>query len=465
MSSRDRPPAPVRGAGRRPPTSRSPDVADAVAERVEACVPPGAALCVGLSGGLDSSVLLAGLAARSARLARPLRALHVHHGLSTNADAWAAHCERVCAALGVPLAVARVAVDRRSSLGLEAAARAARYAVFAQRPEPFVALAHHREDQAETVLLQLVRGAGVKGLAAMPESRSLGPGAPVLLRPLLGIPRPALRAWAARHGLEWIEDESNACRDQDRNFLRAEVLPRIAERFPAWDEAFARSARHAASAAELLDALATLDGAPPEAGRDLELRASLGPSRRANVLRAFLARNGLPMPSQARLEDIARQLFGARADAALRLEHGGAVLRRHRGRARLVAATEALAPWRVAWKGEPGVVLPAGLGEVRFEPARGEGLEAAKARGRGWHFAPRRGGERLRLAPGRPSRTLKNLLREAGVAAWRRDSLPLLFHGERLVWAPGVGIDADYACPPGADGLSPSWAVAGDAPL
>src|ERR1700681_2443010 len=178
-------------------------------------LPPGAAVCIGLSGGVDSVVLLDLLAREGAR---HLSAVHVHHGLSPNADAWADFCARLCAKRGVPLEVVKVHVDRNSMLGVEAAARAARYAVYAKRPEPFVALAHHLDDQAETVLMQLLRGTGLKGIAAMPELRSLRGTGVQIFRPLLGHSRAALHAYAQERGLRWIEDESNAATRHDRNF-------------------------------------------------------------------------------------------------------------------------------------------------------------------------------------------------------------------------------------------------------
>jgi tRNA(Ile)-lysidine synthase len=410
---------------------------------------------VGLSGGLDSVVLLDLLARIAPARGHRVSAVHVHHGLSPNADAWAAFCAQACAGRDVPLHVERVEVDRAAAEGLEAAARAARYAVYTARPEPVVALAHHLDDQAETLLLQLLRGTGVKGGAGMPEMRQL-PGSRVrIFRPLLPFSRGALRDHALARGLRWIEDESNASLGHDRNFLRHEIAPRLDERFAGWREALARFARHAASAADLLRELARIDGVGARAGEGLRLDPGLDDARRANALRALLALEGLPMPSEARLAEMARQLYEARGDARVRVRHAGAVLVRHRGIVQVAAALSDDAGWRLEWHGEPDVDLGAGRGRVRFERATGAGL--AEAIGPGWHFARRRGGERLRLDAGRPSRTLKNLLREAAVPEWQRDRLPLLFHGERLAWAPGIGVAAEFACAPGMPGLVPAW--------
>jgi tRNA(Ile)-lysidine synthase len=231
-----------------------------------------------------------------------------------------------------------------------------------------------------------------------------------------------------------------------------------------------RFARHAASANELLDQLATLDGVPARPGEALALAPALAPERRANALRAFLARNAVAMPSEARLAEIARQLFEAREDARVRIDHGGIAIVRHQGGARIErdlapAMVPAQSPWRVDWHREREVDLGADRGIVHFDSTRGEGIAADPARSGRWYFAPRSGGETLRLGDNRPTRTLKNLLQEREIPMWQREKLPLLFHEDRLVWVPGVGIAAEYACKEGQEGFQPSWRVAGKAPV
>jgi tRNA(Ile)-lysidine synthase len=430
-----------------------------IADRLEAAVAPRAAICVGFSGGLDSMVLLDALARVAPARGHAVSAVHVHHGLSANADAWADFCANACAARGIAIAVERVHVRRPARDGLEAAARAARYAIYAARAEPVVALAHHLDDQAETLLLQVLRGTGLKGLAGMPELRALPGSRVALFRPLLGIARATLREEARRRELEWIEDESNASLGPDRNFIRHEIAPRLDARFEGWREAAARCASHAGAGLGLLDELARVDGVARAPGEGLALDRSLPSARRANALRAFLALEGLAMPSEARLAEMARQLYEARADARVRIAHDGVMLARHRGIARIArdAAGEAGEAWRVAWRGEEELDLGSGRGSIRFAPALGAGIPAALRAAGEWHFAPRRGGERVRLAAGSRSRTLKNLLREASIPEWERVRLPLLFQGERVAWVPGIGVAADFACAPGAPGLVPAW--------
>ncbi len=435
---------------------------EALAARVAARIVPGTSVCAGLSGGLDSVVLLELLAGLRETHGLALSAVHVHHGLSPHADAWASACERLCAALGVPLAVVRVRVERDGALGLEAAAREARYCAFAAQGAAVVALAHHLDDQAETVLLQLLRGAGLKGVAAMPYWRQL-PGTPVaLFRPLLDCTRSELVAHARERGLEWIEDESNESSAFDRNFLRLEVAPLLDARFPAWRRSLARFARHAASADAILGELGR-EAATGEQGLAIGQLRGQAEGLQVHAIRAFLAANALPMPSEARLGEMTRQLIGAREDAQVRLEHGGAALVRHRGEV-LVDRGSRPQPWSLAWAGEDEVALGADRGAVRFAAATGAGIAERYTHDRGWRFGSRDGGERLRLDPARPTRTLKNLLQENDVPAWQRERLPLLFHGEALVWVPGIGIAAGYRCAADEPGRVPEWLPRGVEP-
>ena len=425
---------------------------------------PGERVCVGFSGGVDSVVLLDAMAQEGAR---PVSAVHVHHGLSPNADRWADFCRDFCAARSIPLAVERVHVERGAPEGLEAAARAARYAIYAARPEPYVALAHHLDDQAETVLLQLLRGTGLKGAAAMPELRTL-PGSKVqLYRPLLAWPRARIAARAVERKLQWIDDESNASTAHDRNYLRHEVVPLLDARFPAWREAVARFSRHAASAVELLEEVARDDGPDAEAvgwgatHDSMFLHRHLGEERRANALRSFLARNALPMPSAAQLAEMGRQLYDARPDSQVRFEYAGVAIRRHRRRAYIEAPRAADdGPWRVEWHGEHEVALGADRGTVHFRERTGEGIDPAHVSRGQWYFASRSGGEKIRLGAQAARRTLKNLFQERGIPSDLRRNFPSLFNDGRLVWTADIGIDAEFRVSGAQTGLFPTWSMA-----
>lgn len=378
--------------------------------------PRSGSLAVALSGGVDSVVLLHRLKDRPG-----VRAVHVHHGLSPNADAWAAFCRRLCKAWGVPLAVRKVRVVR-SGKGVEAAAREARYAVFRKLDVDALALAHNLDDQAETVLLNLLRGAGVAGASGMRRVSRLG--GKRLERPLLETPRKEILSYARAHGLEWVEDESNADESLTRNFVRRRLGPLIETRFPAWKAALARAARHFARRDARADAL----------------------------LRAYLKSKGLRAPSEARLVEMLKQLTGEGTRTLL--EHDGAELRVYRGRLAIEKPARAAAFRPVRWRGEPSLALPGLGGELRFRRVRGRGIATAH---RPLQVRVRSGGERLKPDARRPRRTLKNLFQEAGVPPWQRDRLPLLFHGEQLVWAPELGVDAAFQAAAGAPGVLPEW--------
>lgn len=290
-------------------------------------------ICVAFSGGLDSTVLLHQLAQARALLPFSLSAIHVHHGLSSNASAWARHCKEVCAKFDVPLRVRRVEVNRAPRTSLEEEARRARYAAFAAVKADVIAMAHHADDQAETVLLQLLRGAGPKGLAGMPRLKPLsanGFGHISLWRPLLECARAELAAYAHEYDLRAIEDESNADQRFRRNYLRHRVMPLLAAEFPAATANLVRAARHQAEAAELLDALADADLAlaKMDAGLHAETLKRLSDSRCKNALRRWLDRAGLRQPSAARLSALIKALRDSRNDTRLAWVHELRTVRR-----------------------------------------------------------------------------------------------------------------------------------------
>jgi len=435
-------PAAIAGAGADRPLAQSAGLIDLVRACLESHLPAAGRLVVGYSGGLDSSVLLHLLAELRARCGFTLAAVHVHHGLSPQADAWARHCARVCGELEVPLQVARVEVRKRGE-GLEAAARAARYAVFADLDAEAVVLAHHRDDQAETVLAQLLRGGGAKGLAAMPACRRLQAGGPLLLRPLLSAPRAHIAAWAGARRLRWVEDESNLHTHLTRNLLRQQVLPLLETRFAAPGATLARAAERFAETAALLDELADLDAGAaltPE-GLSIAALAGLSPARARNLLRRRLELAGAELHAEALREGL-RQLLEARPGARLTVDFGTVSLRRHRGLVRIVPNARAIEPAGAPWTWDGEAVLRLGdAGGLRFTPARGAGvrLEPGPVTVR-----LRRGGERLRIAADRPRRPLKDLLREAGIPPWRRQHLPMVYVGERLAWVAEIGADVEF---------------------
>jgi tRNA(Ile)-lysidine synthase len=301
-------------------------------------------IAVGYSGGLDSSVLLDALARLREAAPWRLRAVHVNHGLSPHARAWQEYCAAACAALDVPLSIHAVEVARRARLSREEEARRARYRVLRAAPVDLIALAHHADDQAETLLLQLLRGAGPRGLAGMPRL-AVGEQRPWLWRPLLGLPRSALERYARARGLGWIDDESNADIALKRNFVRHRVMPVLAQGFPAPATTLARAATLQAEAAALLGALGRGDlaAASHDGVIDCRLVAALPRERQANLLREWLAGHGMRAPSAARLRALQDGLAGK--TGALVWEHAGRrVLRRGTRLALEPAGTPATTP-------------------------------------------------------------------------------------------------------------------------
>lgn len=421
-------------------------------------LPAGATLVLGLSGGRDSVALLDALVAVAGERGHALVAAHVHHGLSAHADAWARFCAELCAQRGITFREQRVVVARAPRQSLEAEARRQRYAALAAIARdvnaPMVALAHHRDDQAETVLLQLLRGAGPHGLAAMPVIRP-GPLGIDWLRPLLGVSRGEIDDYVAQQGLRWVDDDSNADDAHLRNAMRQRVLPPLAALVPAFGATLRRAATHQAEAALLIDELAELDAAAAGDGATLDRAAlaALPPHRARNLLRWFLRFHDLPAPSTARLDAMLDQLVRARADAAIRLAHAGVEVGVHRGR----IAVHAPPPpaFEVAWVGEPELALPHGT--VRFTPTTGSGVDAARLAAAPVSVRSRAGGERLQLAANRPRRALKSVLHDAAVPPWQRAALPLVYSGDALAAVAGFAVDAQFAASAGAPGIAISW--------
>ncbi len=421
-------------------------------------LPADANIAVALSGGRDSVVLLDALAAIAPARGNKIAAIHIHHGLSVNADAWAQGCVERCAELSIACEVRRVAVVPQPRASLEALARHARYDALgdvAQRTgNRVVALAHHRDDQAETLLLQLLRGSGPHGLAAMPALRRDAAGV-AWWRPLLGIPRAHVDAYARARQLRWIDDESNADSRHARNALRHSVMPALQRIAPQANATLARAAAHQADAARLLDELAELDGEDACDGATLLRHAldALAPHRARNLLRWFLRGHGLPAPSTGQLAAMLDQLRGARGDAVIRLTHAGVEIGVHQGRIVLHCAPPA--HFDVCWRGESELVLPHGT--LVFGHADGTGIDARRLAGIPVWVRARVGGERFQVTPSRPRRALKAILRDAGVPAWERWALPLVYCGDELAAVAGVGVDAAFQAAPAQEGVTVTW--------
>ncbi len=406
---------------------------------------------------MDSVVLLHLLNSLAPHFDWRLSALHVHHGISPNADAWAVSCAELCQRYGIPLHVERVDIaPLRDEHGIEAAARKLRHAAFARYSCDFVALAHHADDQAETLLLQLLRGAGIRGVAAMAMVKPARTHGGATVRPLLDVPRSDLIEYAQQHALRWAEDESNADEHYPRNFLRHRLLPLLREKFPAYRETLTRSAQHFAEAGELLDELARQDGAQALSVHTLDLAALrlLSRQRAKNLLRYFLHAQGAPMPQEVQLDDMLRQLLEARADAAVCVRFGAWQVRRYQGKVYAFPEPGEFDPgFELAWNGDGDVHWPALNAQLRFTQSLGEGISLAKLQLAPVTLRLRRGGETLRPQPHAATRSLKNLLQEHHIPPWQRERLPLLYCGEELVSVVGVAVAAGFQATPSEPGI------------
>lgn len=423
----------------------------------------GRRIAVGFSGGRDSVALLHALAALRAETAVVPTAIHVHHGLSPQAERWVAFAENFCNGLDIPLTVVRVAVALDSGRGLEAAARAARYQAFAALPVDLLLLAHHRDDQAETLLFNLLRGTGVHGAAAMPPLRQISRpagGELALGRPWLDVPRADIDAYRAVCGLSNIEDESNQDQRFSRNHLRHEIFPRLELRYPQVAASLAGAARRFGDAAHLLDELAELDLKLLTDGVRLDWAglARLAEPRQRNLLRRWLALGGESLASESALCEFLRQCREASADAAVAAPFGALILRRWQGGLyRLARREEAPSPDR-PWRGESR--LDWSGGRLNMVGGRGDGLRADLLGGL-VELRRRQGNELIRLRPGGPRRPLRLLFQERGVPPWERSRLPFLWVGGVLAAVGGIGVAAEFQAAGEQASVSFDWVPAG----
>ncbi len=419
---------------------------------------PASRYLIGYSGGLDSTVLLHLAARLKGRFS--FAALHIHHGLSPEASLWERRCRETCRSLAIPFETVRIMVVPQRGESPEEAARRARYRAFEERLRDgeMLLLAHHAGDLVETVLLNLLRGGGLKGLSGIPETRPLGRGQ--LLRPLLHVPREVLRAYAEAQRLSWIEDGSNGDLRFDRNFLRHRVIPQIKERWPELERTIARSAKHLDESRRLLDELADEwleEVAPTPETLSLQLLQRVPLKRQRLILRRWLERQLGRPPSTDQLVRIFGEVIAARPDRIPELRIDRYLLRRYRKTLYLEPthpspSPNASLPWP---KGEVALKLPGG-DELRRLPRVGEGISAAR-----WHAARvevrfRQGGEVCRL-PGRGRRPLKKLLWEWGIPPWRRDRLPLLYLDGHLAAIADLAVCEPFPAGPGEPGYRLLW--------
>ena len=418
-------------------------------------------MTVALSGGIDSVVLLHLLHQLQKTQNFTLKASHVHHGLSKNADKWVKFCEKLCSKLSVPLDVHHIKLPQKKSLGIEGEARRLRYEKLLTSKSDLVVLAHHEDDQAETFLLQLIRGAGVKGLSSMAHFDD----ARRLWRPLLNTSRIDIEKYAKKHQFKWVEDESNQNIDFDRNFIRAKILPILNKRFNHITKVISRSSSHLAEAQYLLDDLAKMDLKSciksTNYNHKLKVKAleKLSNTRAKNILRYWLEINDQMMPSKDLLDELLRQVLTAKKDATIKIHLSkGDEIRRYQDEIYIVPKNKQTHKnYEMIWAGESEIILPNGQ-KLTFKKVKGKGINLRFLDHKKLKIRNRQGGEFFKPDSKRPTKKIKQLLQESDLPPWERDALPLIFLDDELAFVPYFGIDQKYQVKPQEIGLKIEFA-------
>ncbi len=419
-------------------------------------LPPPRRYLIALSGGCDSVVLLHAMAAIRGELPAGLLAIHVDHGLQEDAGRWAAHCETLTQQLGIELLQITLKLQPARGESLEAMARDARYSAIQAKMTAgdMLLTAQHQDDQAETVLLQLLRGSGPGGLAAMPRCSTFGAG--FHARPLLGFRRGQLRQYALAQKLRWIEDPSNRDLRFDRNYLREEVMPRLARRWPALSRTLARSAQHCAEAQQLIDGMAaeaSRKAALPGGRLSVQELTALPAAQCRALLRSWIRQRGFPLPDTRHLERIRKEVLHAAPDRNPQVGWAGCELRRYRGQLFLMPPLTPHDPHCILnWDGERPLPLPANLGLLTTGKAE-QGIDPEKWQNGRIEIRFRQGGERCRPVGQKHSRSLKKLFQESGIPPWERMRTPLVFIDGQLAAVPGLWICEPFAVPKGQSGI------------
>jgi len=412
---------------------------------------------IALSGGIDSIVLLHSLSQLKAKLNLKLSAIHVHHDLSSNADEWLTFCYKECKKLGVPIKSEKINIQHDISMGIEAAARKSRYRVLEAYRKDILVLGHHQNDQAETLLLQLFRGSGLNGLAAMPVFDKER----FIWRPLLKINKEAIEGYAKENNLTFITDESNDNLKFDRNFLRKKVLPLIQSRYPDIVNTISRSSENIAEGLNLHKAIAKEDAnlffSKNKERLSLTMIKVLERERVINLIRWWLGVNKIMMPSKKTMNELYKQIKDVKRDALLNIDISKSMsIKAYHDELFLVEKTIKIDPYELIWRGEQEVELPCKT-KLTFKKSLGAGFSLSKVGSKTLTIQNRNGGESFKPKNNQPTRTLKYLLQTSNIPPWKRHLMPLIFSENDLVAVPNFGIHYKFQANKDEIGWEVDW--------
>lgn len=419
-------------------------------------------LWIAYSGGVDSHALLVRIHELRDQLPAIAGAIHIHHGISQNADQWQTHCQLICRELGIHLH--SVNVQLTEGEGLEDQARAARYRAFEDRlgENDAILLAQHEDDQAETLLLQAIRGGGPRGLAAMPAVSRLGDG--YLLRPMLNISKADILAYAQAQGLQWIEDESNEDVRFDRNFLRQKIFPLLKERWPSVSRTLARSAAHTAdlvnfSEALWADELSNLAGQHPQT-LSISSLLQLPQENAALYIKAMCRQLAVAMPATVHIKELLHKQLAASSDRQIKIKWPGGEFRRYENDLFIIPSQpETLnASWEYQWDGQRSLCIEELHGELRLQASTGSGIRADLFSD-GVQVKPRSGGEKIKARGDAHHRELKAVYQYHHIPPWLRERMPLLYHRDTLIAVADIVIAEDACAAAGERGFEPVWTL------
>ena len=412
---------------------------------------------VALSGGVDSIVILHALSQLKTKLKLKLNAIHIHHDLSPNADDWLTFCYNECKKLSITIKTDKINIKQDLSMGIEAAARKSRYQALEAYRKDILVLGHHQNDQAETLLLQLFRGSGLNGLAAMPTFDQER----FIWRPLLRINREIIEDYAKENNLNFIEDESNNNLHFDRNFLRKEILPLIKSRYPDIINTISRSSENIAEGLNLHKAIAREDAnlyfSKNKERLSLSMLKVLEKERVVNLIRWWLDVNKQLMPSKKTMSELYKQIKNVKKDALLNIDISEAIsIKAYRDQLFLVEKQIKIDPYELIWRGEEVVELP-GNSKLIFKRSVGAGFSLSKIGSKTLTIQNRNGGESFKPKNNQPTRTLKYLLQTSNIPPWKRQLMPLVFSENELVAVPDFGVHYKFQTDKEEDGWDINW--------